>query len=134
MAISSNVLHHNQNSKRPINDIQKGILGVCGDAGYELVVHACHIESYGLIDVVMRFVNRAKLDGVIILPAVSELGDVAETLDKAGCRYVQFTSELGVEPWKLVAQIDQGPDAARSFETMVSPQFVPRESTGPAPS
>ena len=27
-----------------INNVQKGILSVCGDAGYELVVHACHIE------------------------------------------------------------------------------------------
>lgn len=85
-----------------INDIQKGILSVCGDAGYELVVHVCHIESDRLIDDVTRFVRRAKLDGVIILPPVSELGEVAETLDKAGCRFVQFTSELGVEPWKLV--------------------------------
>ncbi len=85
-----------------INDIQKGILSVCADAGYELVVHACHIESDRLIDDVTRFVSRAKVDGMIILPPVSELGEVAETLDKAGCRYVQFTSELGVEPWKLV--------------------------------
>ena len=85
-----------------INEIQKGILSVCGDAGYELVVHACHIESDRLIDDVTRFVSRAKVDGMIILPPVSELGEVAETLDKAGCRYVQFTSELGVEPWKLV--------------------------------
>ncbi len=85
-----------------INDIQKGILSVCGDAGYELVVHACHVESDRLIDDVTRFVSRAKLDGVIILPPVSELGEVAETLDKAGCRYVQFTSEIGDEPWKLV--------------------------------
>ncbi len=85
-----------------INDIQKGILSVCGDAGYELVVHACHIESDRLIDDVTRFISRAKLDGVIILPPVSELSEVADTLDKAGCRFVQFTSELGVEPWKLV--------------------------------
>ena len=85
-----------------INSIQKGILSVCADAGYDLVVHACHIESDRLIDDVTRFVSRAKLDGVIILPPVSELGEVAETLDKAGCRYVQFTSEIGDEPWKLV--------------------------------
>jgi hypothetical protein len=40
-------------------------------------------------------------------------------------------SQLGTQ--KLLALIDEGPDAARSFETMVSPQFVPRKSTGPAP-
>ncbi len=85
-----------------INDIQKGILSVCGDAGYELVVHACHIESDRLIDDVTRFVSRANLDGVIILPPVSELSDLAKVLDEVGCRFVRFTSELGDEPWKLV--------------------------------
>ena len=28
---------------------------------------------------------------------------------------------------------DDGPDAAREFKTMVSPRFVSRKSTGPAP-
>ena len=85
-----------------INDIQKGILSVCGDAGYELVVHACHIESDRLIDDVIQFVDRANLDGVIILPPVSDIDVLAETLDKSGCRFVRFTSVLGDEPWKLV--------------------------------
>ncbi len=85
-----------------INDIQKGILSVCGDAGYELVVHACHIQSDRLVDDVIRFIDSTKLDGVIILPPVSELGIVAEALNKVGVQYVSFTSELGDEPWKLV--------------------------------
>lgn len=85
-----------------IADIQKGILSVCDDAGYELVVHACHVEENGLIDDVQRFVNRAHLDGVIILPPVSDIDELAESLDEAGCRYVRFSSELGGEPWKQV--------------------------------
>ena len=85
-----------------INDVQKGILSVCGDAGYELVVHACHIESDHLIDDVTQFVDRAKLDGVIVLPPIAEIGDLARSLDNAGCPFVRFTSELGDEPWKLV--------------------------------
>jgi len=85
-----------------INNVQKGILSVCGDSGYELVVHACHIESDRLIDDVTRFVENAKLDGVIILPPVSEVDGVAEMLDKAHCPFVQFSSELGKEPWKQV--------------------------------
>jgi LacI family transcriptional regulator len=85
-----------------INEIQKGILNVCSDAGFELVVHACHIESDRLIDDVVRFVSRAKVDGVIILPPVSLVDNLAETLDRIGCKYVRFTSELTGEPWKLV--------------------------------
>ena len=85
-----------------INNVQKGILSVCGDAGYELVVHACHADSDRLIDDVRQFVDRAQLDGVIILPPVSDLGSLAVALDEIGCPFVRFTSELGDEPWKLV--------------------------------
>ena len=85
-----------------ITDIQKGVLSVCGDAGYELVVHACPTNSGRPLDNVTRFVSRAKLDGLIILPPVSEIDGLTETLDKAGCNYVLFTSELGSEPEKRV--------------------------------
>ncbi len=85
-----------------INNIQKGILSVCSDAGYELVVHACHIESDQLTDDVSRFVDNVNLDGVIILPPVSEISAVATMLDELGCPYVQFASHLGSEPWKEV--------------------------------
>jgi LacI family transcriptional regulator len=85
-----------------INNVQKGILSVCSDAGYELVVHACHIESDQLIDDVSRFVDNVNLDGVIILPPVSEAEVVAKMLDSTGCPFVRFTSELGSEPWKQV--------------------------------
>jgi len=85
-----------------INNVQKGILSVCSDAGYELVVHGCHIDSDRLVDDVARFVDDANLDGVIILPPVSEVDEVAEMLGKAGCPFVGFASELGTEPWKQV--------------------------------
>jgi LacI family transcriptional regulator len=85
-----------------IADIQKGVLSICGDAGYELVVHACQIESERPIDNVKRFVSRAHLDGVILCPPVSEIDGLAEALVETGCRFVRFTSELDGEPWKLV--------------------------------
>ncbi len=85
-----------------INNVQKGILSVCGDTGYELVVHACHIESDNLVDDIKRFVDSARLDGVVVLPPVSEIDGVAEMLNKAHCPFVQFSSELSNEPWKQV--------------------------------
>ena len=39
----------------------------------------------------------------------------------------------GLGARKLLGFINGGVEAARSFESMVSPTFVPRESTGPAP-
>ena len=85
-----------------INDIQKGMLTVCEDTGYEVVVHACHIESGGLIEDVTRFINRAHLDGVLILPPVSDIEELAVRLDELGCKFVRFSSKLGNKPWKQV--------------------------------
>jgi len=85
-----------------INDIQKGMLTVCEDSGYEVVVHACHIESDQLIDDVTRFVNRAHLDGVLVLPPVSDVEALAEKLDQMGVQFVRFSSKLGNKPWKQV--------------------------------
>lgn len=85
-----------------INDIQKGMLNVCEEAGYEVVVHACHIESDKLTDDVVRFINRANLDGVLVLPPVSDIEPLAEKLDEIGCRFVRFSSRLSNKPWQQV--------------------------------
>jgi LacI family transcriptional regulator len=85
-----------------INDIQKGMLDVCEAAGYEVVVHACHIESDSLVEDVTRFVKRAHLDGVLVLPPVSDIEPLAEKLDEIGCRYVRYSSRLSNKPWKQV--------------------------------
>jgi LacI family transcriptional regulator len=85
-----------------IAEIQKGILDVCGDSGFELVVHACHIESERLVEDVLGFVERANVDGVIVLPPVSEVSELAAALNAKAYPYVQFSSELSAEPWKQV--------------------------------
>lgn len=85
-----------------INDIQKGILSVCSDAGYDLVVHACHYENEHLVDEIIQFASRAKLDGLIVLPPVSEIPNLARILDKAGFNFVRFTSDTGRESGRLV--------------------------------
>ena len=85
-----------------IADIQKGILNVCNDSGFELVVHACHIEDESMVDEVLQFVIRTEVDGLIVLPPVSEVEELGAALNDAGCPYVQFSSELSAEPWKQV--------------------------------
>lgn len=85
-----------------INDIQKGMISVCEEAGYEVVVHACHIESDRLVDDVVRFVQRAHLDGVAVLPPVSDIEELAQRLDDSGIPFVRYTSRLIGEPYKLV--------------------------------
>lgn len=92
-----------------ISDIQKGILSVCGDAGYELVVHACHFDSDQMIDEVTRFVSRAKLDGVIILPPISEIDDLGKSLNDLGCNFVRLASAIGDETLNHLVVTDYQP-------------------------
>ena len=75
-----------------INDVQRGVLSVCREFGYELVVHPCDMKADSLIIEAVGFVNRSKLDGVIILPPISENNDLAGALGKANFNYVRLAS------------------------------------------
>ena len=85
-----------------INDIQKGILRIIEDEGYELVVHACDYPDERLAQNITRFVNRAHLDGVIVLPPVADTEGIGTELENAGCTYVRVTSEVSDESRRLV--------------------------------
>jgi len=85
-----------------INEVQKGILSVCTDEGYDIVVHPCEFGSEHLVDDVQRFVRRSKVDGIIMLPPVSEITELVEAIEAWGIPYVRFSSELSATPWRLV--------------------------------
>lgn len=75
-----------------IDAIQRGILSVCGPAGYELVVHPCDIRSSGFVADILRFIAKSHVDGVIILPPVSELDHVARAIRDAGNHYIRLAA------------------------------------------
>lgn len=75
-----------------INDVQRGALSVCRELSYELVVHPCDMSSETLIDEAVRFATRLKLDGVIILPPVSESNELARALRQANVNYVRLAA------------------------------------------
>ncbi len=85
-----------------VNDVQTGILKIVEEEGYELVVHVCDFASEGAVENVTRFVNRAHLDGVIILPPVADIKGIGIGLEKARCPYVRVTSDVSDETSRLV--------------------------------
>ncbi len=91
-----------------VNAVQKGILSVSADEGYDIVVHPCEFGSQGLVKDVERFVNRSKVDGVIMLPPISDIPAMGKVLDNIGIPHVRFASELTDESWRLVIT-DYGP-------------------------
>lgn len=85
-----------------IDAVQRGVLSVCGPAGYDLVVHPCDYNSRRLVEDVRLFIDRSRVDGVVILPPVSELQHLADALTEAGYRYVRLASAAIDDPRHIV--------------------------------
>lgn len=90
-----------------IHAVQKGILSVCVDAGYELVVHPCDHQSGSLVAKVKQLITRSKLDGVVILPPLSADGKLAAALKKEGFEYVRLAALSLDEPERMVVSDDR---------------------------
>lgn len=74
-----------------IDEAQRGVLNVCRELGYELVIHPCG-EADALCSEVVGSVRRSKLDGVIVLPPLSEDQELAGALVQEGIPYVRLAS------------------------------------------
>jgi LacI family transcriptional regulator len=74
------------------DEAQRGVLSVCHELGFELVIHPCDRSSETLTSEALGFVNRSNLDGVIVLPPVSENNDLAGVLGKENIPYVRLAS------------------------------------------
>ncbi len=101
-----------------INDVQRGVLSICRKLGYELVVHPCDMKSETLIDDAVDFVSRSKLDGIIILPPISENNDLAGALGKAGVNYVRLAS-IALDTAKHIVISNERSAAAAMAEHLV---------------
>ncbi|HYC01922.1 MAG TPA: LacI family DNA-binding transcriptional regulator [Azospirillaceae bacterium] len=83
------LVYDNPNAQFIIS-IQEGVLEASRRAGYELVVHPCDHRSPDLLEDVKRFVERQRLDGIVLSPPVSENDDLARLLAGLECHYVRL--------------------------------------------
>ncbi len=90
-----------------IHAIQRGILSVCLDAGYELVVHPCDHLNEKLPQTIKRFVTRSKIDGLIVLPPISSNRELLQTLARENYNYVSIAAQLIDEPARVVISEDR---------------------------
>jgi LacI family transcriptional regulator len=63
-----------------IGVFQRGIVDCCSKAGYELVVHSSTYGDQRLVDDISNFVHRSHVDGLILLPPLSERADIASAM------------------------------------------------------
>lgn len=64
--------------------LQRGIADVCSTHGFELVVHPARYDDPEVVENITAFVRRSKVDGLLLLPPLSELQSVAGALVKLG--------------------------------------------------
>jgi LacI family transcriptional regulator len=100
------LIYDNPNAPYVIN-IQEGALAALRKQGYELVVHPCDRHADKFLPEVRELISRQKLDGVIMLPPVSENAALAEMLQKLECPYVRVLSAPLDEPQNLVLSMDR---------------------------
>lgn len=63
-----------------IGVFQRGIVETCSQRGYELVVHPSGYDDPDVVRNVQDFARRSRVDGVILLPPLSELEGLAAAL------------------------------------------------------
>ncbi|MEJ2384006.1 MAG: LacI family DNA-binding transcriptional regulator [Xanthomonadales bacterium] len=87
---------------RFIADMQGGVLDVCRDSGFELLVHACASHGPQGIDEILQFVERVHLDGLVVMPPFSQSNRLIDGLERTGIPFIELTSEVSERPWRQV--------------------------------
>ena len=75
-----------------IDQVQRGMLKECAKFNYELVVHPCEQNDESLFENVLHFIERSNIDGVVILPPLSESKELAQMLRESAIPYVRLAS------------------------------------------
>lgn len=73
-------LIHNDRNALVLDAIQRGVSALTSERGYELIVHSTPLEPDAAIADVLAFVERSRVDGLVVLPPVSGVPGLAERL------------------------------------------------------
>jgi len=86
------VVYDNPNAGYVVDSLQ-GALRAARARGYEVIVHPCDYASESLVDDIAGFVDQSRVDGVIVLPPVSELASFVTGLHERGIKAVRITGQ-----------------------------------------
>lgn len=76
-------------------DMQNGILDVCRQQNYELLIHPCDASSPSIIEEVLTLIKRSNLDGLLLTPPLSENQQLIFELQKKDVKFVRVVSGKG---------------------------------------
>jgi LacI family transcriptional regulator len=87
--------------------VQEGALAAVRRRGFELLVHPCQRDSPTFLPEIQKKIRQQRLDGVILLPPVSESPELTELLKQEQCPYVKVVSAMLDDPENVVMYMDR---------------------------
>lgn len=82
--------------------VQTGVLRRCRQEGYELMIHPCDCQAKGLEKELRDIVRHARVDGLILVPPLSDMPQVGAILGDANLPYVAISPGLPDERYPCV--------------------------------
>jgi LacI family transcriptional regulator len=87
--------------------VQEGALAAVRRRGFELLVHPCLRDSPSFLPEIQNKIRQQRLDGVILLPPVSESVELTSLLQEEQCPYVKVISAPLDMPENVVLYMDR---------------------------
>lgn len=63
-----------------VHEVQNGVLTICREEGYDLLIHPCDHESAGLCNEIASLHRQHKVDGLILTPPITDHQQLVATL------------------------------------------------------
>ncbi|NVK24750.1 MAG: LacI family DNA-binding transcriptional regulator [Gammaproteobacteria bacterium] len=76
-------------------DMQNGILEVCHQSNYELLIHPCNASSNNIVEEILQLIKKSNLDGLVLTPPLSENQHLIFELQKKNICFVRVISGKG---------------------------------------
>lgn len=76
-------------------DMQNGILDVCHNNNYELLIHPCDASVPNIVEEIVGLTKHSNLDGLILTPPLSENQHLIFELQKKNIKFVRVISGKG---------------------------------------
>lgn len=84
-------IYDNPNSHY-VTEMQNGILSLCTNEGYELVIRPCDARADNLVKQVLHMVDRSRVGGLVLTSPISENQKVIDALLARGVEVVRILS------------------------------------------
>lgn len=102
---------HNDRNALVLDSVQRGVVTIASERGYELVVHPAPAGEDGSVNDVLDFVGRSRVDGVVVLSPVSGVAGMGAALRDAGVPAVAISS-VPIEGFQALLVSDERQAAA----------------------